>query len=143
MRIEAGERALVHAHRTGGRNSASQDLEDKAVTFLRHLENREWAEARAMCSEEATVWHNDGKGDQTIEENIAGMAAQIEPIESMHYNITRQFSQPDEVLQQHAVHVVTKDATLVRVDAAVYFRFDDGLITRIEEYASSPTANDA
>jgi uncharacterized protein (DUF1684 family)/ketosteroid isomerase-like protein len=142
MRIEAGERALVHAHRTGGINTASQDLEDKAITYLRHLENREWAEARAMCSDKATVWHNDGNGDQTIEENIEGMAAQIEPIQSMHYDITRQFSQPSEVLQQHAVHVVTKDGTHFRVDAAVYFRFDDGLITRIEEYASSPTTND-
>jgi ketosteroid isomerase-like protein len=71
------------------------------------------------------------------------MAAQIEPIQSMHYDITRQFSQPSEVLQQHAVHVVTKDGTHFRVDAAVYFRFDDGLITRIEEYASSPTTNGA
>jgi ketosteroid isomerase-like protein len=121
----------------------SQDLKDKAVTYLRHLENREWTEARAMCSEKATVWHNDGKGDSTIDENISGMEAQIEPIESMRYDITRQISRPDEVLQQHVVNVVTTDGALFRVDAAVYFRFDDGLITRIEEYASSPSTDDA
>jgi ketosteroid isomerase-like protein len=121
----------------------SQDLKDKAVNYLRHLENREWAEARAMCSEKATVWHNDGKGDSTIDENISGMEAQIEPIESMRYDIIRQFAQPDEVLQQHVVNVVTKDGALFRVDAAVYFHFDDGLITRIEEYAGSPITADA
>jgi ketosteroid isomerase-like protein len=121
----------------------SQDIRGSAINFLRHLENREWADARAMCSEKATVWHNDGKGDSTIDENIAGMEAQIEPIESMRYEITRQFSQPDEVLQQHVVNVVTKDGGQFRVDAAAYFRFEDGLIVRIEEYAGLPGSNDA
>jgi ketosteroid isomerase-like protein len=133
MRVEAGERALVYA----------KDLEDKAITYLRHLENREWAEAQAMCAEQATVWHNDGKGDSTIHENISGMKAQIDPIRSMRYDITRQFSRPDEVLQQHVVNVVMQDGALFRVDAAVYFRFEDGLITRIEEYAGMPTGQSA
>ncbi|MEU6644717.1 nuclear transport factor 2 family protein [Saccharomonospora sp. NPDC046836] len=121
----------------------SQDLEDKAITYLRHLENREWADARAMCSAKATVWHNDGKGDSTIQENISGMEAHIEPIRSMRYDITRQFSRPGEVLQQHVVNVIMKDGALFRVDAAVYFRFEDGLITRIEEYASLPSTDAA
>ncbi|MFD9699846.1 DUF1684 domain-containing protein [Lentzea sp. NPDC059081] len=126
MRVEAGERALMY------------DLKAKAAGYLRHLENREWSAARAMCAETATVWHNDGKGDSTIQENIAGMAAQIEPIESMRYDITRQFDQPGEVLQQHVVNVAMKDGGQFRLDAAVYFRFEDGLITRIEEYACMP-----
>ncbi|QUQ66850.1 DUF1684 domain-containing protein [Kutzneria sp. CA-103260] len=54
LRIEAGERALAY------------DLKGRAVTYLRHLENRDWAGARAMCADTATVWHNDGKGDETI-----------------------------------------------------------------------------
>lgn len=120
----------------------SQDLKDKATAYLRHLENGEWAGARAMCSEKATVWHNDGKGDSTIQENISGMKARVDPIQSMRYDITRQFSQPGEVLQQHVLNVVMKDGARFRIDAAVYFRFEDGLITRIEEYASLP-GNDA
>lgn len=117
----------------------SQDLKDKAITYLRHLERADWAGARAMCSATATVWHNDGKGDATIDENIAGMESQIGAIESMRYDITRQLAEPDEVLQQHVVHVTTKDGQQLQVDAAVYFRFEDGLITRIEEYASLPS----
>ncbi len=126
VRVEAGERALMY------------DLKAKAATYLRHLENREWADARTMCSDDATVWHNDGKGDAPIQDNIDGMAAQIEPIESMRYDITRQFHQQDEVLQQHVVNVAMKDGGQFRLDAAVYFRFEDGLITRIEEYACMP-----
>jgi ketosteroid isomerase-like protein len=120
----------------------SQDLKDTAIAYLRRLEQADWAGARAMCSTTATVWHNDGKGESTIDENIAGMASQIGAIESMRYDITRQLAQPDEVLQQHVVHVATKDGEHFQVDAAVYFRFDDGLITRIEEYASLPGSTD-
>ncbi|SES16414.1 Uncharacterized conserved protein, DUF1684 family [Lentzea xinjiangensis] len=127
IRVEAGERALVH------------DLKDKATTYLRHLENRAWDDARAMCSQDATVWHNDGKGDSTIDENIAGMAAQIGSIESMRYDVTRQFDRPGEVMRQHVVNVVMEDGAVFAIDAAVYFRFENGLITRIEEYASLPS----
>ncbi|GGP34126.1 nuclear transport factor 2 family protein [Saccharothrix coeruleofusca] len=114
----------------------SQELEDKAITYLRHLEARDWAAARAMCADTATVWHNDGKGDETIQDNIGGMEAQIGSIESMRYEVVRQFARPGEVLQQHVIHVSTVDGTRGQVHAAVYFRFEDGLITRIEEYAN-------
>lgn len=128
MRIQAGERTYVY--------DRSQDHRDSAITYLRHLENRDWTSARTMCSETATVWHNDGKGDQTVDENIAGMERQIGAIESMRYDITRQFSQPNEVLQQHVVNIATNDGARGQVHAAVYFRFEGGLITRIEEYAN-------
>ncbi|MGW2508953.1 nuclear transport factor 2 family protein [Streptomyces scopuliridis] len=115
----------------------SQDLKDKAVTYLRALEKRDWQAARALCAETATVWHNDGKGEETIEKNIEGMKGQIDSIESMRYDIVRRLSQPGEVLQQHVVHVATKNGMRGEVHAAVYFGFDDaGLITRIEEYAN-------
>ncbi|MGW0953536.1 nuclear transport factor 2 family protein [Streptomyces sp. NPDC001212] len=115
----------------------SQDLKDKAVTYLRALEKRDWETARTLCAETATVWHNDGKGEETIVKNVEGMKGQIDSIESMRYDIIRQLSQPGEVLQQHVVHVATKNGMRGEVHAAVYFGFDDaGLITRIEEYAN-------
>ncbi|MGI5439067.1 nuclear transport factor 2 family protein [Streptomyces shenzhenensis] len=115
----------------------TQDLKDKAVTYLRALERADWDTARALCADTTTVWHNDGKGEQSIEENIEGMRGQIGTIESMRYDITRQLSRPGEVLQQHVVHVATKNGVRGEVHAAVYFRFDDdNLISRIEEYAN-------
>jgi ketosteroid isomerase-like protein len=119
----------------------SQELEDKAVTYLRHLERADWAAARAMCAGTATVWHDDGQGESTIDENIAGMASQVGAIESMRYAVTRQLSRPGEVLQQHVVHVTMKDGARFQVHAAVYFGFTDGLITRIEEYAGRPASD--
>jgi 2-polyprenyl-3-methyl-5-hydroxy-6-metoxy-1,4-benzoquinol methylase len=111
------------------------ELARLAQTYLSHVQNRDWTAARAMCTRTATVWHNDGNGAQSIDDNIAGMQEQIGSVESMRYEIIRQFTRPREVLQQHVVHVVS---TSMRgeVHAAVYFAFADGLIDRIEEYAN-------
>lgn len=114
----------------------SETLRQKAVDYLRHLENGEFSSARAMCSETATVWHNDGKGEQTIADNVAAMERQFGAIESMHYDILRQFSEGDAVLQQHGVEVVTANGMRGQVLAAAYFRFDGDLISRIEEYSN-------
>lgn len=138
MRVEAGERALIH---TAHGSQLSEDLKDKAIAYLRHLENRDWAAARTMCADTATVWHNDGKGEETIDQNIKGMANRIGGIESMRYDITRQLAQSDEVLQQHVIAVTTKDGARFQLHAAVYFRFEAGLIARIEEYAGFPVAS--
>ncbi|MGW4772467.1 nuclear transport factor 2 family protein [Nocardia sp. NPDC004278] len=114
----------------------NRDNEDKVIRYLRNLENRDFSSARSMCSDTATVWHNDGNGEQTIAENIASMHRQIPSIESMRYEVIRQISDRDAVLQQHVVHVATTNGMRGKVHAAVYFRFDGDLITRIEEYAN-------
>ncbi|MFJ8768896.1 nuclear transport factor 2 family protein [Streptomyces clavifer] len=115
----------------------SQNLKDKVIIYLRALENFDWESARALCSETATVWHNDGKGDETLEEYFEGLRRQIGSYESIRYDILRQLSQPGEVLQQHVVHVTANDGTRGEVHAAVHFDFDGaGLITRIEAYAN-------
>lgn len=115
----------------------SRDLSDRVVSYLRALEKSEWDAARALCSETATIWHNDGKGDETLDEYFAGLKSQIGSYESIGYDIIRQLSQPGGVLQQHVVRVVAKDGERGGVHAAVYFGFDDDrLITRIEAYAN-------
>ncbi|MET4921713.1 nuclear transport factor 2 family protein [Streptomyces sp. PSRA5] len=115
----------------------SQDLKDKVITYLRALEKPDWEAARALCAETATVWHNDGKGDETLDEYFEGLKRQIGSYESIRYEIIRQLSQPGGVLQQHVVRVTANDGERGGVYAAVYFGFDDAeLITRIEAYAN-------
>ncbi|MBU3067327.1 DUF1684 domain-containing protein [Nocardia sp. NEAU-G5] len=62
MRIEAGERALAYDKQPEGSDTVNKD---KAIRYLRNLETRDFASARSMCSATATVWHNDGKGEET------------------------------------------------------------------------------
>ncbi|MEV7141564.1 nuclear transport factor 2 family protein [Streptomyces tauricus] len=115
----------------------SSNLKDKVVTYLRFLEESDWQAARAVCAQTATVWHNDGKGDETLDEYFDGLKRQISSYESIRYDVLRQLSQPGGVLQQHVVHVKGKDGRRGEVHAAVYFGFDDAeLIHRIEAYAN-------
>lgn len=78
--VDAGERALVldgtsrstmpEPDNRGQDGIMEPELTEKAVQYLRHLERFDFASMRAMCTDMATVWHNDGKGEQTIEENL-------------------------------------------------------------------------
>lgn len=115
----------------------SRRLEEKVVTYLRALEVSDFSAARALCAETATVWHNDGKGDETLEEYFDGLELQIKSYDSIRYDIIRQLTRQDAVLQQHVVRVVAKDGARGGIHAAVYFGFDnDELISRIEAYAN-------
>ena len=143
--VEAGERKFTYrenhsapTHFEGNSAMSNQDLADKVTAYLRHLEKRDWAAARTLCADNATVWHSDGKGDSGIDENINGMTEGMDGIKSIKYTITRQLSQGDDVLQQHVLDVVTTDGADVRMSVAAYFGFTDGLISRIEEYGSPP-----
>ncbi|MBN9797437.1 MAG: DUF1684 domain-containing protein [Actinomycetota bacterium] len=140
--VPAGERAPVHGESIGVREAMSTDLKDTATRYLRRLEAGDYAGMRALCTDTATVWHNDGKGQQTIDENLAmlkdGPAAEA----SLHYDIIRQLTEADEMLQQHVLCIINADGPVGEVQAAMYFRFRDGLIDRIEEYANFiPAAN--
>ncbi|WP_217899923.1 nuclear transport factor 2 family protein [Rhodococcoides kyotonense] len=119
------------------RPTVTQDLKLTVLTYLGALERSDWQTARALCADTATVWHNDGKGDETLDDYFTGVRGQISRYESIRYDIIRQFSEPGGVLQQHVVRVVGTDGTRGGIHAALHFGFDDtGLITRIEAYAN-------
>jgi uncharacterized protein (DUF1684 family)/ketosteroid isomerase-like protein len=134
--VPVGERAPEYGGSKGTREAMDANIKDTAIRYLRRLEAGDYAGMRALCTDTATVWHNDGKGQQTIDENLAmlrdGPAAEA----SLRYDITRQFAEADEVLQQHVLRITNADGPVGEVQAAMYFRFKDGLIDRIEEYAN-------
>jgi len=119
-------------------------LTEKAVQYLRHLEQFDFASMRAMCTDTATVWHNDGKGEQLIEENLEQLKQMSGGggVVALWYEITRQFEKPDEVLQQHVLHINMPDGVGTELPVAMYFGFQDGLIDRIEEYANMTPPNE-
>lgn len=151
--VDAGERALVldgtsrstmpEPDNRGQDGIMEPELTEKAVQYLRHLERFDFASMRAMCTGMATVWHNDGKGEQTIEENL-GQLKQMSSgggVVALRYEITRQFQKPGEVLQQHVLHINMPDGAGTELPVAMYFGFQDGLIDRIEEYANMTPPN--
>ncbi|MGW6460300.1 nuclear transport factor 2 family protein [Streptomyces sp. NPDC055078] len=112
-----------------------RNIREKAIQCLRHLEAYEFDGMRAMCTGTATVWHNDGKGDQSIDEKLEQLKPLVPALGSMRYEITRQFENPGEVFQQQILRLALADGSRSEVHAAMYFRFDEDLIDRIEEYS--------
>lgn len=104
--------------------------------FLRLVDTFDFDGVRRVCTPNATVWHNDGKGEEPLTTSAQNMKLFSGRLESMRYEVIRQFIRGDEVLQQHVLHLVSKDGEVREVHAAMYFRFVDGLLDRIEEYAN-------
>lgn len=123
--------------------TAEHDLRTAAVRYLRQWEVRDYAAMRSLCTDTATVWHNDGSGDQPIDENMELLKQLAADVDTLRYDIVRQFQDEDEVLQQQVLHLTMTDGSRSEVHAAMYFRFDDGLINRIEEYFNVVPLNES
>lgn len=130
---------MTHRPDTKGQaDTMGLELTETAVQYLRHLEKLNFSGMRALCTDTATVWHNDGTGEQTIDQNLqqleqnAGGGSGVE----LRYDIVRQFHKPDEVLQQHVLHITMPGRPGMELPVAMYFGFKNGLIDRIEEYAT-------
>lgn len=102
--------------------------------FLRHLEKYDFASARTMCTTDAGLWQNDGKGELALSERLDQFESFVTSVKSMRYEVTRRFQDSDEVLQQQVLHLEMNDGTSSEGPAAVYFRFTGDRISRIEEF---------
>ncbi|GAA5091862.1 hypothetical protein [Nocardia iowensis] len=111
------------------------NIGEKAIRCLRYLEACNFDNVRAMCTSTATVWHNDGRGEQAIGEKLEQLKPLVNTVESLRYEVARQFHNSNEVLQQNVLHLVMNDGSRSELHAAMYFRFKGDLIDRIEEYA--------
>lgn len=111
------------------------NISEKAIQLLRYLEACNFDKVLAMCTSTATAWHNDGKGEQTITQKMEQLKPLANTVDSLRYDVSRQFHHSNEVLQQNVLHLVMNDGSRSEFHAAMYFRFEGVLIDRIEEYA--------
>ncbi|QNP71114.1 nuclear transport factor 2 family protein [Streptomyces roseirectus] len=112
----------------------SENISNLVDRFLRVLEKYDFSAAEEMCTEKATVWQNDGKPEQLIGERLTQFRSFVTTVESMRYDVLRRFDDGEAVLQQQVLHLNMTDGTSSALNALLYFRFEDGLIDRIEEY---------
>jgi ketosteroid isomerase-like protein len=103
--------------------------------FLRLVDTFDFEGVLEICAPNATVWHNDGNGEEPMAVSAQRMKQFSEHMQSMRYGAIRTFVNGDEALQQHVLCIVAKDNTVKEVHAAMYFRFANGLLERVEEYA--------
>ena len=136
---------MTEPDKKGQHDIMEPKLTERAVQYLRHLEKFDFASMRAMCTDTATVWHNDGKGEQTIEDNLEQLELTSSGgggVVALRYDITRQLQNSSEVLQQHVLHIAMPDGSGTELPVAMYFGFKDGLIDRIEEYTNVVPASE-
>lgn len=117
-----------------------QNINEKVLEFLRRLEVHDFDGVQAMCTDRAIVWQNDGLGERAIGARMTQIKAFFADVVSLRYDVIRQFWNSHEVLQQQKLHLVMTDGSSCEVNATVFFRFEDGLVDRIEEnvYPSPP-----
>ncbi|MFH9426566.1 hypothetical protein [Streptomyces sp. NPDC017529] len=68
-----------------------KNIGEMATRCLRHMEAYDFGAVRAMCTETATVWHNDGKGGQTIGEKLERLRPLAGTAASLRFDGARQF----------------------------------------------------
>ncbi|KND26281.1 nuclear transport factor 2 family protein [Streptomyces acidiscabies] len=112
----------------------TDNIRDRVDLFLRVLEKYDFAAAQEMCTKKAVVWQNDGKKEQAIGERLDQFRSFVTTVDSIRYEVLRRFDAPDEVMQQHVLHLNMTDGSSNALNALLHFRFEDGLIDRIEEY---------
>ncbi|MFM9447591.1 nuclear transport factor 2 family protein [Streptomyces acidiscabies] len=112
----------------------TDNIRDRVDLFLRVLEKYDFSAAQEMCTGKAVVWQNDGKEAQTIGERLDQFRSFVTTVDSIRYEVLRRFDAPDEVIQQHVLHLNMTDGSSSALHALLHFRFEDGLIDRIEEY---------
>lgn len=98
------------------------------------MERGDTARMSELYSPVATIWHNDGHGDQSASDNIALLSAFHQVISDLRYDVKRRFAVAGGVFQSHVARGTLPDGEGFAVDAAVYLGVADGRVTRVEEY---------
>ncbi|PHV67133.1 ketosteroid isomerase [Williamsia muralis] len=91
-------------------------------------------ELRRIYAPDATIWHNDGAGDLTVDEHLHNLAMLFGAMPSATFEVKRRSEVEGGVFQTHTFHGVLPDGTPVAVDAALFVGVADNRVTRIEEY---------
>ncbi|MGH3262454.1 MAG: nuclear transport factor 2 family protein [Trebonia sp.] len=108
-----------------------------AEEFFACVEQGDFAGMRACYAPNATVWHNDGLPEQTLDENIALVTAVASVLSGLRYDVIRRAEVEDGVYTQHVLCGDLPDGTELRVDAVMFLHIANDRIHRVEEYFDS------
>ena len=89
---------------------------------------------RACYAEDARIWHNFDDALQTVDENLKVLAWMMKNASRRKYEIQRLEEIEGGYLQQHVLHLTTRDGEEHAMPACVIVRVEGGKIQRLEEY---------
>lgn len=109
-------------------------MSEVADRFFAAAENADVDGMRRLYAPEATIWHNDGTGDQTVDENLSSLAVLFGSMRSVKFEVKRRVEIPGGIFQTHTLHGVLPDGEQIDLDAAMFMGVENDKVTRIEEY---------
>jgi ketosteroid isomerase-like protein len=125
------------------------ETEPQGVSMLRVVEaffacaeHGDFDGMRACYAPDATVWHNNGRPEQTFDENVTLVAAVASVLSGLRYDVIRRVAAEDGVFSQHVVCGELPDGTELRLDAVMFLRVANDRIHRVEEYFDSRQADE-
>ena len=109
------------------------EIEELADRFMNAIAAGDVATVEAIYADDATIWHNFDKLDQSKAENIATLKGLHRSLTNFRYEEIRRTIVPDGYYQQHVLRAAAKNGEL-DLPAALRVYVADGRITRVEEY---------
>lgn len=109
------------------------EIEELADRFMNAVAAGDVATVEAIYADDATIWHNFDKLDQSKAENIATLKGLHRSLTNFRYEEIRRTIVPDGYYQQHVLRAGAKNGEL-DLPAALRVYVADGRITRVEEY---------
>lgn len=109
------------------------EIEELADRFMNAVAAGDVATVEAIYADDATIWHNFDKLDQSKAENIATLKGLHRSLTNFRYEEIRRTIVPDGYYQQHVLRATAKNGEL-DLPAALRVYVADGRITRVEEY---------
>jgi len=115
----------------------SSDLKAIADKFAKAFEQGDVATINSLYAPNAVVWHNTDEHEQPRDENIALAKAVPTIFSSFEYRDVRVQVFDGGYVQQHVLHAVQKDGSLLRIPVCAVVQVANSQITRIDEYYDS------
>ncbi len=109
------------------------EINDLAHRFVTAVAAGDTATVEAIYANDATIWHNFDKVDQTRAENLATLAGMHRMLTNIRYDDIRRTVVDDGFYQQHVLRGTGKNGEL-DLPAILRVYVSNGRITRLEEY---------
>ncbi len=109
------------------------EINDLATRFVAAVAAGDVATVEAIYADDATIWHNFDKINQTPSENLATLLGMHRMLTNIRYEDIRRTIVDDGFYQQHVLRGTTKSGEL-DLPAVLRVYVADGRITRLEEY---------
>jgi ketosteroid isomerase-like protein len=92
---------------------------------------------RGIYAEDAVIWHNDDKTEQTPDENLRVLRWVTRNITDLRYEEMRRHETPTGFIQQHVLRGIAPNGAPLDIPACIVCTVVDGRVTRLEEYLDS------